>query len=70
MLNRPDEIPKVFNYAIERGAGNVDSTPEHEEKLKIARKTREALVKLAPIGGLPRVSQRITCLSHRSCRTD
>ncbi|MCJ1235300.1 hypothetical protein MMC14_003267 [Varicellaria rhodocarpa] len=64
MLNRPDEIPKVFNHVIERGAGNVDSAPGHEEKLKIARKTREALVKLAPIGGLPRTINALFSLKN------
>lgn len=56
VLNRPDEIPVVFKYAIERGGGKSDSKPEHDERLEIARKMREALVKAAPIGGLPKVS--------------
>ena len=54
VLNRPDEIPKVFQYALEKGAGRTDTKPEHEERLEIARKMREALVKAAPIGGLPK----------------
>ncbi len=56
VLNRPDEIPIVFKYAIERGGGSSDTKPEHDERLEIARKMREALVKTAPIGGLPKVS--------------
>jgi len=56
VLNRPDEIPIVFDYAIERGGGSSDAKPEHAERLEIARKMREALVKAAPIGGLPKVS--------------
>ncbi len=54
VLNRPDEIPKVFQYALEKGPGRFDSKPQHDEQLEIARKMREALVKAAPIGGLPK----------------
>lgn len=55
VINRPDEVPHVFRYAIEKGPGRSDSTPEHAEQLHIARKLREALVKAAAIGGLPKV---------------
>lgn len=55
VLNLPHEIPTVFKHAIEKGAGSCDSKPEHDEQLTIARKMREALVKAAPIGGLPKV---------------
>ena len=55
ILNRPDEIAKIFKIAIEKGPGSSDTQPEHEEQLKIARRMREALVKAAPIGGLPKV---------------
>ena len=54
-LNRPDEIANVFKCAMETGAGKVSTKPEHDEQLRIARKLREALVKAAPIGGLPKV---------------
>ena len=56
VLNRPDEIPKVFQYAMEKGVdGRADAeAPQPEEQLAIARKMREALVKMAPIGGLPK----------------
>ncbi|KAI9798380.1 MAG: hypothetical protein M1835_000043 [Candelina submexicana] len=54
VINRPDEIPKVFRYAINNGAGQTDTKPQHDEQLQIARKFREALVKAAPIGGLPK----------------
>ena len=59
VINRPDEIPIVFKYAIEQGAGRCDSKPGHDEQLQIARKMREALVKAAPIGGLPKVMNDI-----------
>ena len=55
VLNRPDEIANVFKCAIETGAGKATVRPEHDEQLQIARKMREALVKAAPIGGLPKV---------------
>ena len=64
-LNRPDEIPKVFNHAIANGVGSGDSTLEHEEELTIARKTREGLIKSAPICGLPRVGESFTPLGTR-----
>jgi len=55
VLNRPDEIPKVFQYAVEKGVGRADGKPpKHEEQLEVARKMREALVKMAPVGGLPK----------------
>ena len=44
---------------MEKGAGNYDKKPEHDEQLEIARKMREALVKAAPIGGLPKVLRRM-----------
>lgn len=50
-LNRPDDIPHVFQYAIEQDGGSAES------QLAIARRLREALVKAAPIGGLPKVGQ-------------
>ena len=55
-LNRPDEIPLVFKEALAKGAGLGDSEPSHSEQLTIARKMREALVKAAPIAGLPKVA--------------
>lgn len=59
VLNLPHEIPTVFKHAIEKGAGSCDTKPGHEEQLEIARKMREALVKAAPIGGLPKVLRRM-----------
>jgi hypothetical protein len=53
-LNRPDEIPKVFNHAIEHGGGAKDTKPSKDEQLQIARRTREALVKSSAIIGLPK----------------
>lgn len=56
VLNRPDEISTVFKYAMEKGGDRMEASPGQNEKLTIARKMREALVKAAPIGGLPKVS--------------
>lgn len=68
VLNLPHEIPTVFKHAIEYGPGSCDTKPGHDEQLEIARKMRDALVKAAPIGGLPKVSRHMmssVCLSRR-----
>ncbi|KAL8670926.1 MAG: hypothetical protein Q9168_004558 [Polycauliona sp. 1 TL-2023] len=48
VLNRPHEIPHVLQHALEK---DVDST---HTQLDIARRIREALIKSAAIGGLPK----------------
>ena len=55
ILNRPDEIASVFKVALEKGPSHHDSSPGHDEQLLMARKLREALIKAAPISGLPKV---------------
>lgn len=50
-LNRPDDVTHVFLYAIEKDGGSAEAS------LHVARRMREALVKAAPIGGLPKVGQ-------------
>ncbi|KAL8791545.1 MAG: hypothetical protein Q9195_005873 [Heterodermia aff. obscurata] len=62
VLNRPDEIPAVFKYALEKGGRNAPAKPSHDEQLKIARQIREALVKTAPIGGLPKAINSLLSL--------
>ncbi|KAH8879588.1 hypothetical protein GQ53DRAFT_755915 [Thozetella sp. PMI_491] len=54
ILNRPDEIAKVFRYAVDHGAGNAESAPTQDERLQISRRIREALIKAAAVGGVPR----------------
>lgn len=54
ILNRPDEIHKVYKHAIENGPSHVDIVPSLDEQLRITRRMREALVKAAAIGGLPK----------------
>lgn len=56
LLNRPDEIPTVYNHAIDCGAGAEDSKPDVDEQMKISRRMREALVKAGAIGGMPKVN--------------
>ncbi|MCJ1316520.1 hypothetical protein MMC15_001841 [Xylographa vitiligo] len=62
VLNRPDEIANVFRHALETGPGRIDGKPEHDEQLQMARKMREALVKAAPIGGLPKAINALFAL--------
>lgn len=63
-LNRPDEIPKVFEDAIKHAPG-TGSTSHHAgstEQLQIARRTREALIKSAAIIGLPKTINALFAL--------
>lgn len=50
-LNRPDDISHVFQHAIEHDGSSAKS------RMRIARRMREALLKAAPIGGLPKVGR-------------
>lgn len=62
IINRPDEITQIYKYALNNGGldqDQVDSTPNIEEQLAISRRIREAIIKSAAIGGLPKV-----CLSQ------
>jgi hypothetical protein len=54
-LNRPDEIPKVFNDAIGIDGGANGFKLQYEEQLTVARRMREGLVKSAAVVGLPKV---------------
>ncbi|KLU91427.1 hypothetical protein MAPG_09947 [Magnaporthiopsis poae ATCC 64411] len=54
VLNRPDEIPAVFKHALEAPDAGSSPGPSPEEQLSISRRIREALVKTAAIGGLPK----------------
>ena len=56
-LNRPEQIPHVFEYALDK-----DSQGSQELQLQIARRMREALVKTAPIGGLPKSINALAAL--------
>ncbi|KAL2037344.1 hypothetical protein N7G274_009829 [Stereocaulon virgatum] len=63
-LNLSAEIPTVFRHAIENGAGSPDTKVGLEEKLEIARKMRESLVKAAAICGLPKSINSLTELKR------
>lgn len=52
-LNRPDEVANLFKYAIE-------NAPTLSERQKIATRYREALIKVVPISGMPKVSSSYT----------
>jgi hypothetical protein len=54
-LNRPDELPKILSHAIEGSTDAPESTPNHDEQLRISRRIREALIKASAVGGMPRV---------------
>jgi len=54
VLNRPDELPKLYKYVLDYGADPISSAPSPDEQLKISRRLREALVKAGAIGGLPK----------------
>lgn len=70
VINRPEEIPRVWEYAVQEAAvpgsereeyvereliGAVTPHGNQESALAIHQKLREAILKAAPIGGLPKV---------------
>ena len=57
-LNRPEEVPLVFQHAVDRGVGEASRSMEVEDQLRMARKMREALIKAAAVYGLPKVRSR------------
>ncbi|MCJ1272456.1 hypothetical protein MMC21_000242 [Puttea exsequens] len=65
-LNLSTEIPTVFKHAIENGGGSIDVKPGHGERLEIARKMREALIKAAAITGLPKSINSLTALKQHT----
>ncbi len=55
ILNRPDEVPRVYEHAITFGSKSIFSGTEHEEQLTILRRMREALIKTSAVVGVPKV---------------
>ena len=49
VLNRPENVVLVLSHAI-------GSTTDAKEQLRVTRRIREALIKSASIGGLPKAS--------------
>lgn len=68
-LNRPDKIPHVLQHALETGPGRGITDDgssssnsslakvSREDQVAMARRMREALIKGAVIGGLPKVGR-------------
>lgn len=59
ILNRPDEITTVYERAIQIDSLPGGQTAEHEERLKISRRIREALIKSSAVGGVPKVCRQL-----------
>ncbi|KAF7546421.1 hypothetical protein G7046_g9309 [Stylonectria norvegica] len=62
ILNRPDELPKVFRHAIENGADGTDMAPGPDEQMGISRRVREALIKASAVGGMPKTINALLAL--------
>lgn len=57
-LNRPDELPEVFNNAIGKGSETTENgIPSRDDQLRISRRLREALLKASAVGGMPKVGK-------------
>jgi len=64
IINRPDEIPQIYKHALDEP---TDAAPGLEEQLAITRRIREALIKSAAVGGLPKVNERNKDKKLRTC---
>ncbi|ETS80040.1 hypothetical protein PFICI_07569 [Pestalotiopsis fici W106-1] len=64
ILNRPDEIAKVYSFALEHGSHGAEVKPSHEDKLAISRRIREALIKTSAVGGLPKTINALLSLKQ------
>ncbi|PWW71615.1 hypothetical protein C7212DRAFT_338808 [Tuber magnatum] len=77
IINRPEEIPRIWEYVVEEAAipgseaeeyvereliGNITPHRNHESALTIHRKLREAILKSAAIGGLPKAINSLNLL--------
>ncbi|KAK4104799.1 hypothetical protein N658DRAFT_418033 [Parathielavia hyrcaniae] len=51
-LNRLDEVSKVYQHALRHGPDGT--VPSQDEKLRVSRRIREALIKAVAISGVPR----------------
>ena len=56
-LNRPDEIGKVWEWAVEHGGSKTGEGVRmgEDEQLRVVRRVRGGLVKSAAVVGLPKV---------------
>ncbi|KAI0168120.1 AhpD-like protein [Pestalotiopsis sp. NC0098] len=64
ILNRPDEIAKVYSFAIEHGSHGAEAAPSPEDRLAISRRIREALIKTSAVGGLPKTINALLSLKQ------
>lgn len=55
ILNRPDEVARIYEHAITFGSRSTVSGTEYEEQLTILRRMREALIKTSAVVGVPKV---------------
>ncbi|KAL8746291.1 MAG: hypothetical protein Q9190_001663 [Brigantiaea leucoxantha] len=62
LLNRCDELSTLVRYAI-------DAETAPDAKLSVARRMREALIKVAPIGGLPKSINGLLALKQSTPST-
>lgn len=64
ILNRPDEIPQVYRYALEQGGRDADAAPDAAEQRRISRRLREALIKASAVGGVPKAINSLLSLKE------
>ena len=65
ILNRPDEIPKIYTTSLSTLPPLSDEVQEHAEKLQLTRRMREALLKVAAVGGFPKTINAL--MELKSC---
>ncbi|KAI9779758.1 MAG: hypothetical protein M1816_003427 [Peltula sp. TS41687] len=61
-LNLPHEIPHVYQHALSTLPNLPDEHETHAERLHLTRRIREALIKAAPISGLPKTINALQAL--------
>ncbi|KXJ92839.1 hypothetical protein Micbo1qcDRAFT_160670, partial [Microdochium bolleyi] len=54
VLNRPQDVQVVYTYALANLETGHERPATREEKLRVSRRVREALVKTSVIAGLPK----------------
>ncbi|KAK6080182.1 carboxymuconolactone decarboxylase [Seiridium cupressi] len=64
ILNRPDEIARVYSFAMERGSHGAELRPSQEDRLTISRRIREALIKTSAVGGVPKTINSLLSLKQ------
>lgn len=57
VCNQPEEVPRIFDYMMDRTEGL-------EPQFQVAQKMREALLKSAALGGLPKSINSLTQLKN------